>query len=82
MAQPCPACEQIVKPANIAASARSASSSTTKADLPPSSRNTLFTVSLAAAMMRRPVAVEPVKLTMSTRGVGHEQLADLARSRT
>ena len=39
-----------------------------KADLPPSSRNTFFTVSLAAAMMRRPAAVEPVKLTMSTRG--------------
>ncbi len=39
-----------------------------KADVPPSSRNTFFTVSLAAAMMWRPVGVEPVKLTMSTRG--------------
>ena len=39
-----------------------------RADLPPSSRNTFFTVSLAAAMMRRPTAVEPVKLTMSTIG--------------
>jgi hypothetical protein len=36
--------------------------------LPPSSRNTFFTVSLAARMMARPVGVEPVKLTMSTRG--------------
>ena len=50
------------------ASARSPSSSAMKADLPPSSRNTFFTVSLAAAMIRRPVAVEPVKLTMSTIG--------------
>ena len=38
------------------------------ADLPPSSRNTFFTVSDALAMMRRPVAVEPVKVIMSTRG--------------
>jgi len=57
-----------MKPANIVAIVRSASSSTMNADLPPSSRNTFFTVSLAAAMMLRPVAVEPVKLTMSTRG--------------
>ena len=68
MAQPCPAWEQIVKPAIIAARSRSASSITTKADLPPSSRNTFFTVGLAAAMIRRPVAVEPVKLTESTAG--------------
>ena len=68
MAQPCPACEQMVKPANIAASSMSASSRTMNADLPPSSRNTFFTVSLAAAMMLRPAAVEPVKLTMSTSG--------------
>ena len=38
------------------------------ADLPPSSRKTFFTVSEALAMMRRPVAVEPVKVIMSTRG--------------
>ena len=37
------------------------------ADLPPSSRNTFFTVSDALAMMRRPVAVDPVKVIMSTR---------------
>jgi len=68
MAQPWPAWEQIVNPANMAASSISASSMTMNADLPPSARNTFFTVWLAAAMMRRPVAVEPVKLTMSTRG--------------
>ncbi len=40
----------------------------TKADLPPSSRNTFLTVSAAEAMTLRPVAVDPVKLTWSTRG--------------
>ena len=68
MAQPCPAWEQIVKPAIMAVRAGSASSSMTKADLPPSSRNTFFTVSLAAAMIRRPTGVDPVKVTMSTIG--------------
>ncbi len=48
------------------AAARSASSSTRLTDLPPSSRNTGFRVSAAAAMIRRPVAVEPVKAIMST----------------
>ena len=47
---------------------KSQSSSAMNADSPPSSRNTFFTVSLAAAMIRRPVAVDPVKLTMSTIG--------------
>ena len=37
-----------------------------KALFPPSSRNTFFTVSLAAAMMRRPTGVDPVNVTMST----------------
>ena len=68
MAQPWPAWEQTVKPASMAARSMSASSTTMNADLPPSSRNTFFTVSLAAAMMARPAGVEPVKLTMSTRG--------------
>jgi hypothetical protein len=36
--------------------------------LPPSSRNTFFTVVAPHSMTRRPVAVEPVKVTMSTRG--------------
>src|SRR5271166_7053135 len=47
---------------------RSASSRTTKADLPPSSRKTRLRVADAAAMTLRPVAVDPVKLTWSTRG--------------
>ena len=38
------------------------------ADLPPSSRNTFFTVAEARAMMCLPTAVEPVNDTMSTRG--------------
>ena len=38
------------------------------ADLPPSSRNTFFTVSDAAAMIRLPTAVDPVKVIRSTRG--------------
>ena len=68
IAQPCPACEQIMKAANMADVAKSASSSRIMADLPPSSRKTRLTVRLAASMTRRPVAVEPVKVTTSTRG--------------
>jgi len=45
-----------------------ASSSSTLADLPPSSRKIFFTVAEASSITRRPVAVEPVKVTMSTRG--------------
>ncbi len=54
---------------NIAAVPKSASSRTIAADLPPSSRNTFFSVSLAAAMIARPVGVDPVKVTMSTSGL-------------
>ena len=39
-----------------------------KADLPPSSRNTRLRVSAAEAITLRPVAVDPVKETRSTRG--------------
>ena len=46
----------------------SASSSRMFADFPPSSRKHFFTVAEQACMIARPVAVEPVKLTMSTRG--------------
>jgi hypothetical protein len=53
---------------NGSTAAKSASSSTTWADLPPSSRKTFFTVSPLRAMMWRPTAVEPVKEIMSTRG--------------
>ena len=45
------------------------SSSTTWADFPPNSRASFFTVPDAFAMMCRPVAVEPVKATMSTKGL-------------
>ena len=38
------------------------------ADFPPSSRNTRLTVAEASCITRRPVAVEPVKETTSTRG--------------
>jgi hypothetical protein len=65
MAQPCPACMHMpAAPARVAA--RSASSRTRLTDLPPSSRNTGFRVADAASMIRWPVAVEPVKATMST----------------
>ena len=55
--------------ANMPAVAKSASSSMIAADLPPSSRKTRLTVSLAAAMIRRPTAVDPVKVTTSTSGL-------------
>ena len=55
--------------ANMPAVPKSASSSTIAADLPPSSRKTRLRVSLAAAMIRRPVGVDPVKVTMSTSGL-------------
>ena len=55
--------------ANMAAPAKSASSSMITADLPPNSRKTRLTVSLAAAMIWRPTAVDPVKVTTSTSGL-------------
>ena len=54
---------------NSAAVLKSASSRTMAADLPPSSRKTFFSVALAAAMIARPVGVDPVKVTMSTSGL-------------
>ena len=47
---------------------RSASSRTTVADLPPSSRKTRFMVAAPFSMMRCPTAVEPVNEIMSTFG--------------
>ena len=38
------------------------------ADLPPSSRNSRFRVGAPFSMILRPTAVEPVKVTRSTRG--------------
>ena len=49
-----------------AIAATSASSNTTQHDLPPSSSESFFMLSAAAAMIRLPVAVDPVKLTTST----------------
>ena len=68
MAQPCPAWVVICMAVDATAWAMGASSSTTAADLPPSSRKTRLRLPAAAVMTRRPVAVEPVKLTRSTRG--------------
>ncbi len=67
MAQPWPPCVHtpIAAPATAP---KSASSRITFADLPPSSRNTFLTVAEAHSITRRPVAVEPVKVTTSTRG--------------
>ena len=67
-AQPWPACVHALRAVMKHAEFRSASSSTTAADLPPSSRKTFFSVSAAAAMIFLPVAVDPVKETRSTRG--------------
>lgn len=67
-AQPCPAWVLTVNAAIAHAPARSASSSTMKADLPPNSRNTFLSVWAAAVMTALPVSVEPVKDTRSTRG--------------
>ena len=68
IAHPCPAWVHTVKAAMAVAPPISASSRMTKADLPPSSKNTFFKVAEASAMTLRPVAVDPVKLIWSTRG--------------
>ena len=62
---------ELKKPASLIVSARasmSASSNTSTGALPPSSRCTRFTVCAAAAAISFPVAVSPVRLTMSTSG--------------
>src|SRR6516165_4486702 len=68
IAHPWPECEMTAYAQNIAAVVTSPSSSITNADLPPSSRNTRFSVSLAAAMILRPTGVEPVNEMTSTSG--------------
>ena len=67
MAQPCPPCmhDDTAPGSDFSKSASSRSRFT---DLPPSSRNVGLSVAEAASMIRRPVAVEPVKATMSTSG--------------
>ncbi len=68
MAQPWPACEHVAIAAIITPKSTDSSSSTRHADLPPSSRNVFFNVSLAATVIALPTGVEPVKVIMSTRG--------------
>ncbi len=64
--QVCPALEQAPHRAASAAASMSASWSTMTASLPPASMMTGVRVSAQAAITRLPVAVEPVKATLST----------------
>src|SRR5262249_12621188 len=68
MAHPCPACMDAVNADIEQAPARSASSSTTNADLPPSSRNTFLIVAAASPITLRPGAVELENEIMPTGG--------------
>ena len=67
-AQPWPAWKYAGAATCGATVSRSSASSTMATDLPPSSRCTRFSVFAASSMMRFPVALEPVKLTLSMRG--------------
>ena len=66
IAQPCPECMHTM-PAAPRVDAKSASSSTTLADFPPSSRNTRLRLPALWPVMCLPTAVEPVNEIMSTR---------------
>lgn len=66
--QLCPDITHAIMAAMGRAELKSASSSTTWADLPPSSSRVFLTVGAPAARIARPVAVDPVKVIMSTRG--------------
>ena len=68
VAQPWPPWMHTMNTLKPMAAAKSASSSTMLADLPPSSRKHFFRVSDPSFMMRRPTAVDPVNVIMSTRG--------------
>ena len=67
MAHPWPPWTQTIDPPGTT-DAKSASSQTIMADLPPNSRKTLLRVAAPFSMMRTPVAVEPVNEIMSTAG--------------
>jgi len=67
-AQRCPAFEKADASTHSTAGSRSASSQTTSAFLPPSSRHVFASRRAAAALIERPVAAEPVKLTRPTSG--------------
>jgi hypothetical protein len=60
--------KKVPKSAPSTAMSRSASGQTMFADLPPSSSVTFLMVGAAAARIFRPVAVDPVKATLSTSG--------------
>ena len=75
MAQPCPPWKQTAMPDGTDV-AKSASSSTMVADLPPSSRNVRLSVAPPFSMIRLPTAVEPVNEIRSTFGRQRELLAD------
>ncbi len=75
IAQPWPECMQTM-PAAGSTSAKFASSRMMFADLPPSSRNTRFSVSAPRAAMCLPTAVEPVNEIMSTSGRAGQHVAD------
>jgi hypothetical protein len=66
--QLCPALKQTNAEASGTTDSKSVSSRITVAALPPSSRRTRLTVAEAAAMTLRPVTVDPVNATASTRG--------------
>src|SRR5919204_543293 len=61
-----PALRNVARSAPSSAASRSASSSTTFADLPPSSSVSRFRFPAAARWISRPTSVEPVKETLST----------------
>src|SRR3990172_833156 len=65
----CPATRRNLMPtAPSAAAARPASSKTMNGALPPSSKDTRFSWSLAPAMSRLPTSVDPVKAILRTAG--------------
>ena len=65
-AQRCPAFENAAASTHSTARSRSASSQTTSAFFPPSSRHVFASRRAAASLIARPVAADPVKLTRST----------------
>ena len=64
--QVCPVAANTPATRPLAAASRSASSNTTCGDLPPSSRVILLMLATAACATFAPVAVDPVKATLST----------------
>ena len=58
------------------AASRSASSKTMKGALPPSSRETFFTVPAHCSRSRLPISVEPVKVSLRTTGLAVSSRAD------